>query len=1083
MEDNEEQPDEKIFIVEKAKNNRAACKHCKQKCASGEIRFVKLTHNPFGAGKMRNCYHIDCMLEVFLKQRPTTKRIQTSDDLDGFDDLLDEDRKIIEEKIAASEKDIRQKYNLTDTPKKPQTPKVVKKPKTEAKTADKNENDATKDGSKDGLFREFRRLVADITNESSYLKKTAIVAKLFTHGTDGIEFCSDIKLWCRLLLPGVVKRIYNLQSKQLVKLFSRIFGTDHEDMLEHLGGGDVSETMQHFFTLSKSCKSASKSLLTLVEVDDFLEELAKLTKEDEQIHHFKKILPKCTPNDLKIIIRLIKGDLKMNAGAKHILDGIHSDAYQVFQSSRDIDAVIDKCIGKTGHKSSVKAKISLLTPVLPMLAQACRSVEDAMKKCPNGMYSEIKYDGERVQVHKNGSEFQYYSRSLKPVMTHKITHFKDYIPKAFPHGKDLILDSEILMVDVNTGKPLPFGTLGKHKKEHFKDASVCLFVFDCIYYNGEDLTGKPIKRRKEILKTVMQEIPNKVVFAEIEEIHAIDDLKAMIAKVLKLGLEGLVLKDLKSIYEPGKRHWLKVKKDYLFGGAIADTADLIVLGAWYGTGRMGGMMSIFLMGCYDEKKKQFLTVTKVHNGNDDKTIERLQDELDMVKIGRDPTKVPDWLHCTNVMTPDFVARDPKAQPVWEITAAEFTQQHDFHTADGISMRFPRVTRMRDDKTWETATNLEELRHLYKESKENGDVGLLMKEFEAEESADSPKKKKNQSDSPENSPKKKRNRIDSPKAKDQQKNGNILDFLPCTSKADKTETKTLSTKRKSEDDLDNVLKKQKKTNDVSNSPDNEHNSNGTLIEINDPLPDYFEKINLCVHEDSDDLKKWIRYFIAYGGTIVTEDDRETATHVLHAEDRVSVDRMGDLKDAVHITADWIRDSICKGSIQDDANLLVLSLRKISNQNIIKLPKRRKIISKMENDLLNMPSSSTTSPIDPCTSRSLMESLPCTSTNTQPVPNYFKDVFLATERPTRYKFARWIRLFVNYGGVILGSDDQHLATHVLHVCDEEPLDNMEKYYGIRQAIHINIEWIKDTIKKGCLQDDRPYRVTLVGSKKAE
>lgn len=53
-------------------------------------------------------------------------------------------------------------------------------------------------------------------------------------------------------------------------------------------------------------------------------------------------------------------------------------------------------------------------------AEACKSVEYAMKKCPKGMYSEIKYDGERVQVHKKGDEFKYFSRSLKPVMNHKV---------------------------------------------------------------------------------------------------------------------------------------------------------------------------------------------------------------------------------------------------------------------------------------------------------------------------------------------------------------------------------------------------------------------------------------------------------------------------------------------------------------------------------------------------------------------------------------------------------------------------------------------------------------------------------------
>ena len=79
------------------------------------------------------------------------------------------------------------------------------------------------------------------------------------------------------------------------------------------------------------------------------------------------------------------------------------------------------------------------------------------------LFLEIKYDGERVQLHKQGTEFKYFSRSLKPVMGHKVSHFKDFIPKAFLHGDDMILDGEVLMVDNNTGKPLPFGTLGVHK--------------------------------------------------------------------------------------------------------------------------------------------------------------------------------------------------------------------------------------------------------------------------------------------------------------------------------------------------------------------------------------------------------------------------------------------------------------------------------------------------------------------------------------------------------------------------------------------------------------------------------------------
>jgi DNA ligase 3 len=191
---------------------------------------------------------------------------------------------------------------------------------------------------------------------------------------------------------------------------------------------------------------------------------------------------------------------------------------------------------------------------------------------------------------------------------------------------------------------------------------------------------------------------------------------------IKEGLEGLVLKDVKSIYEPGKRHWLKMKKDYLDSGSMADTADLVCLGAYYGTGNKGGLMSVFLMGVYNEKKDCWQTVTKVGNGFDDKTLDKLQKELDMIEINKNQTKVPDWLDVNRSLIPDFVVKNPKKAPVWEITGAEFSNS-DVHTAAGISIRFPRVTKIRDDKTWKEATDVERLKTLFKISKEKSDIDV------------------------------------------------------------------------------------------------------------------------------------------------------------------------------------------------------------------------------------------------------------------------------------------------------------------------------------------------------------------------
>lgn len=737
----EQQQEEKPFAVERAKTGRAKCKRCKCPIEKGEIRIAKYVASFFSDGKLMPAWHhVTCMFDAFTKQRASTRRIDDpAEDIKGWEELSDDDRKIIRDKLQQLEKSFSSKVSKkAATPRKAAGPsgsspkKTVEKKKTEQTSRKEDREERQTVPSKDDAFREFRRVCSNVADVDAYTDKTAIIKRMFTQGADGDGFKGDIVLWCKLLLPGAVKRIYNLQSKQLIKLFARLLLQDEDAMLEHLEQGDVAETISVFFEKSVAVSPcATKSVLTIQDVDLFLERLSHLTREEEQTQHFRSILDKCTCNDLKMIVRLIKHDLRINAGPKHILEGVHVDAYRAFQMSRDLEAVIRRFLPTAGEKSSAsesqsqnKVAFSLMTPVLPMLAEACTSVEMAMRKCPNGMLSEVKYDGERVQVHKSGNDFRYFSRSLKPVMPHKVNLFKDYIAQAFPDGDDLILDSEILMVDNETGQPLPFGTLGKHKKAEFKNANVCLYVFDCLYYNGEILINEPMLERRRILKDKMTEIQNRIMLSEVHEVHDPRDLAERIVHVLKLGLEGLVLKDIDSKYEPGRRHWLKVKKDYLCGGAMADSADLVVLGAWYGTGNKGGMLSVFLMGCYDEEHDKWLTVTKVHTGHDDATLAALQDELDMVKIGKDAEKLPSWLHAKKPMIPDFVARDPKTQPVWEITGAEFTNQ-GVHTAEGISIRFPRVTRIRHDKIWSTATTLNELRELFKKKPDSVDFHLLL----------------------------------------------------------------------------------------------------------------------------------------------------------------------------------------------------------------------------------------------------------------------------------------------------------------------------------------------------------------------
>ncbi|KAG5684185.1 hypothetical protein PVAND_013425 [Polypedilum vanderplanki] len=695
----------KQFEVERAKQGRAKCKKCKEPCKAGELRFAILNkNNPFGDGPLKNWFHIKCFCES--KANKTKIEQATTNDINGWDLLNDDDVKTVLKHIPITV--------------------AATQESTSKKSSSSSSSTATT--TKDNLLSQFNWLVEKIANEPSYNNKSAIIKKYLNEGSNKKKFEGNQELWLKLLIPKVDQRVYNLQDKQIVKLFSKLFNLNQEDLQQDLYAGDVSETVAKFFKKSKAIKPVDESKLTLMDVDKFLNELESRTKEDEQQKHFEAFCKKCTTNDIRTLIRLIKKDLKMNCRERHVLDSLHADAYECFQKSRDLKLIIEQYGNgnSSASKSSTKMGFKVMTAVSPMLAEPCKNFDKALKKCPEGFYSEIKYDGERVQIHKHGKDFKFFSRNLKPVMEHKIAKIKDYLPKAFPNADDLILDSEIIMVDTTNGNLLPFGTLGKHKKEEHKNASACLYIFDCLYFNGEDLTKKKLKERRKFLETNIKPIKYHIELSEYKLLRKKNELIDMTKEVLKKGLEGLVLKGLDTVYEPGKRRWLKVKKDYLLEGKIADSCDLVVLGAWYGTGKMGSRFSIYLMGCHDEKLKIWKTVTKVHSGLDDMTIERMHKQLTpLVEPWNVNKKLPDWVRIDRTLIPDVLAKDPFAMPVFEVVAAEFTNS-DVHTSNSISMRFPRITKIREDKSPREATTLDELTHLYEESKSGINIDELNK---------------------------------------------------------------------------------------------------------------------------------------------------------------------------------------------------------------------------------------------------------------------------------------------------------------------------------------------------------------------
>jgi DNA ligase-3 len=710
------------YVTEYAKTARSSCKNTKCPCkpiAKDELRVGVETPSPFDPEeKMTKWYHLDCFFSMMGRAR-TAQMPSKAEAMGGYASLREADQNSVNDGIAT--------FKCRPSPAKRQK----KAPKAEVPKALTPVSPSAPVGSgadQSGSFKAFSRLCASVAEEPSHNGKTKLIKEYLDN------FAGDVHTLFKLLLPhkNIDTRTYNMKEKSLGKILATCFGCSASDLQEDINMGDCSSTAAKFFKSNTKVEAQSKSRLTLRQVDQFLDGFSHTGREAEQVQIMDRLLRCATPTNIKWFVRLLFHDLRMGAQAKHVLGALGPKAYETFQSRSDLRLIVSTFTGKGGSAAGGAAQAAqsrqLLTPMKPMLAEALKDFGKALRKSPEGMFAEIKYDGERVQLHKNGSEYRFYSRSLKPVQAHKVKELELYVPRACPHAKSVVLDAEILLVDFSTKTPLPFGTLGKHKKSGFKTACVCLFVFDMLQFNGKDLTKLPLHERRKLMEKHITPIDCRVQLSEMHHVHKQHEMEELMEDAMARGEEGIMLKGRNGVYEPGKRHWFKVKKDYLKGGSMADSADLVCLGGYYGTGRravaQGGLVSTFLMGCYDKASKQWKTVCKVGNGFDDSQIDALQKKLlpSMRRMNGGKrnfattggVEVPAWLDIANSLKPDFVVKDPWKAPVWEIVGAEFTPSTT-HTAGGCSIRFPRVVRVRADKKAADATSVEELGVLVRNS--------------------------------------------------------------------------------------------------------------------------------------------------------------------------------------------------------------------------------------------------------------------------------------------------------------------------------------------------------------------------------
>ncbi|MEM0233551.1 MAG: ATP-dependent DNA ligase, partial [Candidatus Nezhaarchaeales archaeon] len=337
-----------------------------------------------------------------------------------------------------------------------------------------------------------------------------------------------------------------------------------------------------------------------------------------------------------------------------------------------------------------RQKIVLFHPVKPMLAEKANDLLSALRELGGRASFEIKVDGARVQVHKLNDKVKIFSRRATDVTT-SLPEVVEVVKRVA--AESAVFEGEVIALTSN-GKPAPFQLLMRRFRrqrsvsELVSKIPLKLYFFDILYLNGETLIDKPYIERRKILRSVVSEdvIIETLITSKYEEAQTFYE------KALKDGHEGLIAKDLESPYTPGVRgkKWLKIKP-------VFNTLDLVVIAAEYGHGYRASMLSDLYLAAYNPENNEFEVVGKCFTGLTDEELIWITKRLKEVAIKEE-------------------GRVVYVEPKIVVEVAFDEVQKSPHYKSGLALRFPRIIRIRDDKSPLEVDTIQTLSKIFEEQR-------------------------------------------------------------------------------------------------------------------------------------------------------------------------------------------------------------------------------------------------------------------------------------------------------------------------------------------------------------------------------
>ncbi|PVG04723.1 putative DNA ligase [Serendipita vermifera] len=452
--------------------------------------------------------------------------------------------------------------------------------------------------------------------------------------------------------------------------------------------------------------------LRIDQLNQLLDDLSrKGSKLEHQKRIFSQLFLKCTPGELRWVIRIILKDLNVGVKETTVLGAFHSDAIAVFNSCSDLKRVAYQLWDPTHHSEETEKTVQMFRSFAPMLSKRPpKSLADIVKRYGGITFkAEEKLDGERIQLHKRGAQYFYSSRKSKDYTYLYGKHpgegsLTPYIHDAFnPEVKECILDGEMLVWDPVSERYLPFGTLKQHAGETEATSKrqysprPCFKVFDLVYLNGKSLTEESLSYRKRNLNNVFTPVEGRLEIMQQFDLNTTKDIENLLQNVVETRGEGLIIKHPNSTYVLNGRvdNWIKLKPEYMDGQS--ETFDLLVVGGKYGTGIRGGGVSTLICGIRDDRPSAGSTPKWV-------SFSRLGSGLsfaDFVTIRAKPwkewgSKGPDFFMTAPRSHDDKgdVYLEPEDSFVVTVKAAEIISSDQYNLK--LTLRFGRILRIREE---------------------------------------------------------------------------------------------------------------------------------------------------------------------------------------------------------------------------------------------------------------------------------------------------------------------------------------------------------------------------------------------------